>query len=165
MKRKSRYEPLETDIAKILTPSGNHEKATTTTVTYDMVFDKLNVLIFIWTLETIVRSIRFNTEVWSHYKTNSERQFDNRLLTSRTNSPPGMSSTSLFKMRYQFTRAHMWRHSFKKFQKSRMKHFWTKSSAIKFNKIYLLCIEFLISLKFLISLTMSSACLFQGPPP
>ena len=39
MKRKSRYEPLETDIAKNLTPSGNHEKATTTTVTYDMVFD------------------------------------------------------------------------------------------------------------------------------
>ena len=37
MKRKSRYEPLETDIAKILTPNGNHEKATTTTVTYDMV--------------------------------------------------------------------------------------------------------------------------------
>ena len=38
MNKKSRYEPLETDIAKVLTPSGKHEKATTTTVTYVMVY-------------------------------------------------------------------------------------------------------------------------------
>ena len=132
MKRKSRYEPLETDISKILTPSGNHEKATTTTVTYDLVFDKLKFWVFTWTLKTIIRSIWFNTKIWSYNKTNSERQFDNRFFTSRANSSSWLSSTGLFTMRYRFTRVKLYRRSSKQFEKSRMKHFW-----IKFYNIFL----------------------------
>ena len=140
-------------------------------------------------MKTIIRSIWFNTKIWSDNKTNTERQFDNRFFTSRANSSSWLSSTSLFTMRYRFTRVKLY--SSKQIEKSRMKHFWKKSiffqdSALitaqellqlsvqltlskalfpgkkyKFlNKLYLLC-----KLKFFISLTISSACFFQGPPP